>query len=167
MSRGLKKDEDGNPIARLRLCHRCRKRFPTRELKYPPNGMRGRRYCEPCLAIIMTRLARASAGVNRDKYYQRTYGMTERAYGDMLQRQDGLCAICKNLPSHAPGTAPRLVVDHDHTTGLVRGLLCQRCNQGLGMFGDDVANLASAILYLTLAANHVNFLDSEDGALTA
>lgn len=52
-----------------------------------------------------------------------------------------LCAICG-------ATDRRLDLDHCHTTGKWRGLICQQCNVGLGMFGDEVARLAQAIRYL-------------------
>lgn len=129
-----------------------------------PSRGKGRRFCEPCYAIIMKRLARAAAtGSDRDRYYRRTYGITDQAYGMMLDRQDGLCAICRNTPE----TGTRLVVDHDHTTAGIRGLLCQRCNQGLGMFGDDPANLASAIIYLTVANKHIHLVGGETDELSA
>lgn len=55
-------------------------------------------------------------------------------------RQGGFCAICqKNEPVH---------VDHDHVTGVVRGILCFNCNRGLGKLGDDVNLLRRALTYL-------------------
>lgn len=52
------------------------------------------------------------------------YGVTPERYDEMLSAQDGVCAICSK-PCH---TGRRLAVDHDHATGVVRGLLCYRCN---------------------------------------
>lgn len=54
------------------------------------------------------------------------YGLTTAQYDQMLDRQDGRCAICRRQPR-----TKRLAVDHDHETGHVRGLLCDRCNRGL------------------------------------
>jgi hypothetical protein len=72
------------------------------------------------------------------------YRMTEAQYNELWQRQDGKCAICLNLcPS---GKA--LHVDHSHTTGKIRGLLCKRCNMTLGLLHDDVSILQRAIDYL-------------------
>lgn len=86
----------------------------------------------------------------RIAYVTRLYGITIEAYTDLLAEQGGVCAIC-----HQPETTltrrgfPRAMhVDHDHTTGAVRGLLCARCNAGIGMFGDDPARLGTAIEYL-------------------
>lgn len=61
----------------------------------------------------------------------------------MYLEQGGCCAICGE-----PEGKDRLVVDHDHTTGKVRGLLCRTHNVGLGHFGDSTALLQAAINYL-------------------
>lgn len=72
------------------------------------------------------------------------YGMTADTYTAMYVRQMGSCAICgKNLP-----TRTSVHVDHDHRTGIVRGLLCAMCNLGLGTFEDDPVRLARAADYL-------------------
>lgn len=70
--------------------------------------------------------------------------MTVEHYEEMLSRQDNRCAICRKLAS-----VKKLNVDHDHATGKIRGLLCDKCNWGLGMYKDDVTLLTKAIQYLT------------------
>jgi hypothetical protein len=72
------------------------------------------------------------------------YGVTYERYQEMLNEQNGLCAICRNPPEQHK----RLVVDHDHKSGYVRGLLCEWCNFGLGWFRDDPEYLLNAIEYL-------------------
>jgi len=57
-------------------------------------------------------------------------GMSEGAYADMLADQKGSCAICRE----ACGTGRRLAVDHDHSSGRIRGLLCFRCNTSLARY---------------------------------
>lgn len=81
----------------------------------------------------------------RAKHLERTYGLTLAEYDEMLESQDGVCAICKEPCA----TGRRLAVDHDHDTGTVRGLLCSRCNLGIGYLKNAV-NLAQAITYLEL-----------------
>lgn len=72
------------------------------------------------------------------------YGITQVDYDRMLEKQAGLCAIC-----HGPPVGkPFLLVDHCHTTGKVRGLLCQSCNVGMGHFRDDPGRLEAAAMYL-------------------
>lgn len=76
------------------------------------------------------------------------YGISEAVWDAMYDLQGGRCAICQ--ADFALVT--KVCVDHDHTTGRVRGLLCNVCNQGLGYFADDVARLARAMEYLGSAA---------------
>lgn len=64
----------------------------------------------------------------------------------MIDNHSGLCDICK---THIPGFGRKnLSVDHDHSTGIVRGMLCQKCNIGIGNFNDNVELLKNAINYL-------------------
>lgn len=83
---------------------------------------------------------------NRLRY---VYGITVEQYNEMLERQGGLCAVCREEETRTmKGTVKALAVDHDHETGAVRGLLCHDCNTGLGMFGDDPGRLLAATDYL-------------------
>jgi hypothetical protein len=75
---------------------------------------------------------------------RRRFGMTIEEYDAMLIAQDGGCAICgKTNPN-----GKRLAVDHDHTTGKVRGLLCHNCNVGIGSLFDDAALMRKAADYV-------------------
>ena len=82
------------------------------------------------------------------KYKLKTrYNITETEYDTLLQKQAGLCAICR----HPPEGIRRdwmLHIDHDHKTGEVRGLLCDNCNRGIGLFQESVSNLEAATEYL-------------------
>jgi hypothetical protein len=64
----------------------------------------------------------------------------------MIQQQNGECAICKTTEPSSAYAA--LYVDHDHNTGAIRGLLCWRCNIGLGYLKDSFELLEAAIRYL-------------------
>lgn len=72
------------------------------------------------------------------------YGISLKGYERLLAEQDGLCAICFGPPDDNR----KLSIDHCHETGKVRGLLCTRCNMGLGYFRDAPNVLESAIGYL-------------------
>lgn len=85
------------------------------------------------------------------KIVERTYGVTQAEYSDLLLCQDGRCAICGRTAEDAACRGNRLAIDHDHVTGAVRGLLCTMCNALLGMARDDTAVLGAAIDYLTVA----------------
>ena len=80
----------------------------------------------------------------RDYHLDKKYGLTQARYEEMLADQGGGCAICGRPPR--PDIA--LHVDHDHETGVVRGLTCFRCNNALGDFNDDVRLLDAASAYL-------------------
>jgi hypothetical protein len=75
------------------------------------------------------------------RYLKRNYDMTPEDYAARLAFQDGRCAICRE-----PMVSP--CVDHDHETGLVRGILCADCNGALGLLKDDPARLTAALSYL-------------------
>ncbi len=68
------------------------------------------------------------------------YRITQEELEERMQRQSGLCAICRS--------APATHIDHDHKTGRVRGMLCLQCNTALGGFRDSVENLVAAMGYL-------------------
>jgi hypothetical protein len=78
-------------------------------------------------------------------------GFTEEDFDTMLKEQSGVCAICNNeeTKAHKGGDGvARLCIDHCHTSGAVRGLLCSACNTGIGMFKDSPSTMQSAIEYL-------------------
>ncbi len=79
----------------------------------------------------------------RDREFRKKYGITLQDWEAMFDAQHGRCAICV-----IPLGGIKVCVDHDHDTGKVRGLLCNRCNQGLGYFSDDTSVLEGAISYL-------------------
>jgi hypothetical protein len=79
----------------------------------------------------------------RDYDLKKTYGITQKEYEDMERRQERCCAICGAMKEKNG-----LVVDHDHNTGKVRGLLCYACNSGIGTLQDSIDLLHKAIKYL-------------------
>ena len=83
-------------------------------------------------------------------YLQRSYGITYKNYEALLKGQKYKCAICgsEGFILDAMKHKLKLVVDHSHKTGVVRGLLCHNCNRGLGLFQDNPDILQSAIEYL-------------------
>jgi hypothetical protein len=70
----------------------------------------------------------------------RQYGISFEQYTRMVREQHCLCAIC--------GKNKKLVVDHNHTTGAIRGLLCSTCNAGIGMMKESPDILRAAIDYI-------------------
>jgi hypothetical protein len=80
----------------------------------------------------------------RAEHLRQTFGLTRSDYDAMLDRQNGGCAIC----GEPPADNRSLHIDHDHESGTVRGLLCFRCNAGVGQFADDPERLVRAAAYL-------------------
>ncbi len=87
----------------------------------------------------------------RNAAFKFTYGISLSQYDAMFARQEGLCAICgrPERVSWKNGSKKRLCVDHCHSTGKVRGLLCLLCNHALGAFNDDPELVMKAWKYLT------------------
>lgn len=77
----------------------------------------------------------------KSKRIKYRYNITIEEYSKMLEEQDYQCKICKEIKA--------LCIDHDHKTGKVRGLLCGKCNRGIGFFNDNIKSLHNAIDYLT------------------
>ena len=87
----------------------------------------------------------------RGRNLKHKYGITLEDYKSMLEDQGGVCAICgvsTNKTSGRNGDKLNFAVDHCHTTGNVRGLLCNQCNRGLGMLMDSAETLEKALSYL-------------------
>lgn len=129
-------------------CSRCQTLVRRTALIQPPESILGMGLlCEPCWNhLAVSFLPQQERAMRLDSYYRRTYGIGFQEYGDLYLRQMGKCAICQEPPLKP------LVLDHDHETGEVRGLLCANCNSGLGMFKDNVGALAGAIQYLARSA---------------
>jgi hypothetical protein len=75
-----------------------------------------------------------------DKRLRRMYGITAEHFDEMMLAQGGACAVCL--------VVTRLVVDHNHTTGEVRGLLCHHCNSALGMLKESERSCLNLLAYI-------------------
>jgi hypothetical protein len=87
----------------------------------------------------------------RNRQLRTCYGIELADYEEMFSSQNGMCAICHSPPGELPWE--RLHVDHCHTTGKVRGLLCRKCNTGVGNFADSENLLQQAVEYLKMASS--------------
>ena len=84
--------------------------------------------------------------IERRSKFKKQYGITVEDYEQMLRAQGGGCGICgATVPSNR---TKFFAVDHCHGTGKVRGLLCTKCNRGLGLFNDNTDRLSAAVRYL-------------------
>lgn len=97
-------------------------------------------YCIPCNRE-KGRLSAQRHKIERQAYkYRVRYGITLAEYQTRLAEQNNQCQICERIK--------KLVVDHNHQTKEIRGLLCDRCNKGLGHFEERPELLSRAIQYL-------------------
>lgn len=79
------------------------------------------------------------------------YDLSLEEFDDLLASQGGACAICRSANWEQIGLAGRALVDHDHETGRVRGLLCNSCNSRLGWFEEWMGSIANYLeVYSTL-----------------
>lgn len=149
------KDEAGEDelpikvVGKLR-CTKCEKdKFETDFHKERGNtGRKGRTcWCKDCCKEYTQQDRRTNPEKFRRwdrKNRLKLYGLTPQEYEEMVERQNGVCAICG-----FPESAGKLLgVDHCHRTGKVRQLLCSNCNNGLGKFKDDLVLLRKATGYL-------------------
>lgn len=114
----------------VQICTNCDKEFVRRTPR--------QKYC-----------SKECGGTPRHAHILKAYGLTAKDYNDLMQKCGGRCTICKQKETASiRGKVAELTVDHCHTTGKVRGLLCRQCNVGLGNFKDKVDLLHAAIKYL-------------------
>jgi DNA-directed RNA polymerase subunit RPC12/RpoP len=121
----------------MKTCSKCKKELPLDSFYKRKGTKDGLQYeCKKCRASV-------NATYDRAAYHRkRAYGITLTEYEGMAFSQDWKCAICGSK------TEKDLLVDHNHDTGQVRGLLCHTCNTGIGYLKDSTAVLRGAIEYL-------------------
>ncbi|MGI5329267.1 endonuclease VII domain-containing protein [Actinomadura nitritigenes] len=113
-------------------------------------------YCRPCHNRVIADHKQVKYGGERNFLLKLRYGVTEQEVERMVAEQGGVCVICLRAPAKH--------VDHSHLTGLVRRVLCFKCNGGLGQFHDDPAVLRLAADYLELRGSHARRMRIELGA---
>ena len=143
------------PEIKKKRCSDCKKVFPVSG--FHRNTTRSGGYngvCKVCKNKRAKKYNQTSEGKEstRKGLYKFKYGITLQDYDDMFEAQKGVCAICGKPESCTfKDVIKRLSVDHDHSTGKIRGLLCDKCNRLLGNANDDTGVLVCAILYLRKA----------------
>jgi len=101
-----------------------------------------------CKECDKKRVSATPSIVKREQALKRMYGITQQDYDVMLVEQNNQCAICETTEPRGRHMSNYFVVDHCHTTGKVRKLLCHNCNTALGLVGDNTHILQSMIEYL-------------------
>ena len=147
-------DERTDGVIVSRVCKGCSVRKPITEFYAANGGRHRRRRCKECVdqqrrdrLSMMTREERHAKG--RAAHLRAKYDLSPEDFERMWELAGGCCEICKkNLSRETSHTTQKVHIDHDHTSGRVRGLLCFTCNTALGKFGDNVELLRAAIKYL-------------------
>ncbi len=122
----------------VKYCNRCKEELVFGENWTESQKNQYRYVCSKCKYVQDRKKPNY-----RLKHY---YGITLEDKENLFNEQDGKCLLCEIVFDAVMGKD--VCVDHCHTTGRVRGLLCRQCNCGLGNFKDDVSVLKKAIAYL-------------------
>ena len=128
-----------------KVCRKC-----GVELSVPDNWTKGRRgrndcRCRTCESNRRREYYLDNKDAHRNRVYKSLYGITLDDYDEMLANQDFSCGCCG---VHHTEDRRKLCVDHDHHTGEVRGLLCDKCNTALGKLGDNLDGVMNLVNYL-------------------
>lgn len=124
----------------MKTCNKCEASLDEASFnidRSAPDGLRHR-----CIACV-----HASRDLDYDR--RRMYGITRKDYEGLCNQQDRKCKVC--------GRVCKLYVDHNHKTSVIRGLLCNNCNLGLGHFKDNPQLLRNAANYLEAAPRKIDF----------
>lgn len=140
---------------KMKKCSRCRKSKTQTQFnknKDKPNRLRSE--CKLCQSADSNIWYQKNK--NKESYLKRRqrerlkqrYGNVD--YENLFNKQNGTCAICgkPEIFKSINGKTVRLSVDHNHKTGQIRGLLCKKCNIGIGYFEDNIKYLKKALIYL-------------------
>ena len=140
----------------MKRCPVCKTWKPLDEFFNLKKSKDGKGYrCKKCdkevRAISRSKSPKTQEGYRRRKI-ARDHGITMDDYDRMIKEQGGKCAICGTTNPHGEGSVATylkyLSIDHNHETGEIRGLLCNKCNRGIGLLQDDIIILQKAINYL-------------------
>jgi len=135
-----------------KMCSKCKFIKPctefyvrTRQVGYPNSSAGYSHQCKQCLKEKQIAWRKNNPDKAKNVDLKQTFGIDLETYNYLFGLQKGHCAICN---VHQSELQKALAIDHDHRTGVFRGLLCQNCNHGLGNFKDNPEFLKEAINYL-------------------
>ena len=140
----------------MKKCTKCKEHFPLIRFKKDKSRKDGRSsWCKKCHSKSSCSYQKREENKerinkNKDRYRIKMYGLTEKKYQKLLKNQDNKCKICRKKPDKV------LAIDHCHKTGEVRGLLCKKCNSGIGFLKDNPGFMAEALFYLLESESQKN-----------
>jgi hypothetical protein len=136
----------------MKICIRCKKNKTLQDFENHPTSSDGKRnQCSSCRYKLRVEREGASAKRKQKHWNLGRYGISIDEWEQQLKKQNNLCAICKKFftDKDKPHT------DHNHETGLFRGILCSQCNTGIGLLGDDPERIRAAAQYLDATRSQV------------
>jgi len=130
----------------VKICFTCKLEKPVTDFHRSKTRIY-QRECKECNRIRKYKWHQTESGKlsSANTKLKRRFGITLDQFNEMYKKQEGKCLICNATESML---GHRLAVDHCHTTGKIRGLLCKSCNMGIGNLKENVDNLQNAIKYL-------------------
>ena len=136
----------------MKKCSKCKIEKPDDCFnKRGINSTKLQSMCKDCAASVRKERYMNNKDKEKNRSYsnriKRVYGITEFDYNKMLTKQNGKCAICGSKEI-GRGKTNKFCIDHNHTNGKVRGLLCHNCNVLLGKLSDDIGLCENIIKYL-------------------
>lgn len=137
----------------VKFCAKCSELKSADEFGPDKRRNDGRHsWCRPCTAE-WARNDRAKPSSRhrehiRNSHLKRNYGLTPEQRDEMFDSVDGKCELCGHEMMRRGKSQYGSVIDHDHVSGKMRGMICSRCNTGLGKLGDSIAGLIKAVDYL-------------------
>ena len=155
----LKHIDSADPDFNILLtCSRCKKNLPRENfqaIKGLPGSRRARAACKNYENSSRKYYGKKSKENRYQNYTFPDSGFTVEDYQESINKKEQLCFICNNPEvkiNSKTNTVQNLSIDHDHESGLVRGLLCTKCNLALGNLGDNIKGLLQALEYLIRAS---------------
>jgi len=118
-------------------CRLCRKKYRRQQEVKERTSVYNKKYAEQNPELMKAK--------DRKNSLKRFWNMTPEQFEALKEKQGGTCALCNKTESNPH---KNLCIDHDHTTGKIRGLLCDNHNRAMGLFKDSIEDMEKAIQYL-------------------
>ena len=132
----------------MKICNKCKIEKDFSDFHKRSNRPCGyKNICKDC--VIENRKLKPRTEYMRNYDLMKSYNITVIEYNVMFELQQSKCGICnKSIKDFEKSKKKHLCIDHCHTTGKVRGLLCNNCNRGIGLLGDNPEIINNALIYL-------------------
>ena len=135
-------------IPKYKVCISCKNKKHVSKFYIIKNSKRPSGACLVCDTKRSTEWQKNNPEKHKNTKLLSKYGLSLNKYNKLLKEQKNRCAICRKNPKGISKRSKLLHVDHDHSTKKIRGLLCHKCNLGIGHLNDDLSIVRNAVRYL-------------------